>query len=103
MKPGAEKKLPELPPRPGPQPGLLLELARAARSGSSFDAVVGDVEAAGRDLEQDRAGGERGTGGRAGPVLGVDRDDRDRARMAGDVALEREPSARSMVSTRNVR
>ena len=37
-------------------------------------------------------------------VLGIDRDDRDRARVAGDLArAARLPSARSTVSTRNVR
>src|SRR6185312_13016434 len=50
-------------------------------------AVVGDVEAAGRDLAQDPSRREAELADEQDAVLVVDGDDRDRARMAGDVAL----------------
>ena len=94
----------ELLPRPGAQAGLLLELAPGGDLGILLGAVVGDVEAAGRDLEQGRVRRAAATGGRAR------RDRRHRARRSPPRrggrrcrACARVPSARSTVSIRNSR
>ena len=70
-----------------PEPGLLLELAPCGVLRVLLGAVVGDVEAAGRDLAQDPSRREAELADEQDAVLVVDGDDRDRARMAGDVAL----------------
>ena len=58
----------------------------AATSGSSIDPSSHDVERAGRDLEQRLADGDPVLPDEQDPVLVVDGEDRDRARVADDVA-----------------
>ncbi len=76
-----------MPPGRRPEPGLLLELAPGRVLGVLLRAVRGDIEAAGRDLAQDPPGGQPELADEQDAVLVVDGHDRDRARMAGDVAL----------------
>jgi hypothetical protein len=75
-------------PRAGAVAGLLLELAssgelRVLGSGG----VLGRVEAPGRDFEQDALRRRPPLADEQDAILGVDRDDRDRAGVTDDVAL----------------
>ena len=74
-------------PRPGALAGLLLELAPGGRLGSFLRAVVGEVETAGRDLEQDGADRDPVLAHQGHPTIGVERDDGDRARVTRDVTF----------------
>ncbi len=68
------------------QPGLLLEFARRGVVGVLPGPVLGDVEPTRRDLEQGVVRGQPPLAHEDHPLLGVERDDRDGTRMAGDVA-----------------
>ena len=100
---GRRVELGDLAPRPGAHPGLLLELARGGDLGILDGAVIGHVQRPGGDLEQGLADRDPILADEQDTVLLVDGEDRDRARVSGDLARPREPSARSMVSTWKVR
>jgi hypothetical protein len=76
----------ELPPRPGAQPGLLLELPPRRHVGIFLGPVVPEVEAAGRDLEQGVVRGDAPLADECGTPVAVERDDRDRTRVPGEIA-----------------
>jgi hypothetical protein len=74
-----------VPPRPGPQAGLFLELPPRGRLRVLLDSRGVDVETAGGDLEERPAGRHAVLPDEGDPLLFVERDDRDRTGVAGDV------------------
>jgi hypothetical protein len=85
---GRGPELGELPPGTGTVAGLLLELAPRGELGVlDRPRRLVDVERAGRDLEQQPLGRTPPLADEEELAVGVDGDDRDRSRMAGDVAL----------------
>jgi hypothetical protein len=90
--PGRGPERGQLLPRARAVAGLLLELPPDGQLGI-LDRAVGrvDIERARRDLEQDPLGRCPPLANEEDPIVGVDRDDRDRTRMAGDVALGARP------------
>jgi len=75
----------ELPPRPGAEPGLLLELPSRRDGRVLLGAVIGHVEAAGGDLEQGIVRGQAPLADQRDAPGGVERDDRHGARVADEV------------------
>ena len=76
----------------------------AATAGSSSAPVTSiDVERAGRDLQQDAVRWMPPLVHEQHVLVGIERDDRDRARMAADVAGCDGSVGASDLSTRNVR
>ena len=76
-------------PASGPVAGLLLEFAPSREIGilDRAGCLVGDIESPGRDLEEDPRRGRPPLADEQDAVVGVERQDRDRAGVAGDVAF----------------
>jgi hypothetical protein len=91
---------PEVAPLVGPLSGLLLQLATGGAVGVLDRAVGGDVQRAGRDLEEGPAGRRPELAHEQDALLLVERDDGDCAGVAADVALGARPVGRSIMSTR---
>ena len=84
--PGCRPEPGDEPPRAGPHPGLFLELAPSGLVGILDRPVLGHIERAGRDLEEGLADGHPVLADEQDTVVGIEREDRDRARVTDDVA-----------------